>query len=152
MKTKLIATLLALSLSSIAQAQITVQDPWVRATVAQQKTTGAFMKIKSAKDVRLIEFRSPAAAVVELHQMEMSNNVMKMRAVDTLDLAAGKTLELKPGGYHVMLMELKAQIKDGDIIPLTLVTEGKDKKRETIEIKAVARPMNQAAAPAMSHH
>ncbi|MDO8178033.1 MAG: copper chaperone PCu(A)C [Undibacterium sp.] len=152
MKKNLLATLLALCLSSMAQAQVTVKDAWVRATVAQQKATGAFMQIHSAKDTRLIEVRSSAAAVVELHKMELVDNVMKMRAIDALDLTAGKTVELKPGGYHVMLMELKAQVKEGDIIPLSLVIEGKDKKRETIELKAVARSMNQAAAPAMQHH
>lgn len=154
MKTNLLATLLALGLglTSMAQAQVTVKDAWVRATVAQQTATGAFMQIHSAKDARLLELRSPVAALVELHKMEMTDNVMKMRAIDTLDLPAGKTLELKPGGYHVMLMELKAQVKEGDIIPLTLVVEDKDKKRQTIELKAVARSMHQTAAPAMQHH
>lgn len=154
MKTNLLATLLALGLglTSMAQAQVTVKDAWVRATVAQQTATGAFMQIHSAKDARLLELRSPVAALVELHKMEMTDNVMKMRAIDTLDLPAGKTLELKPGGYHVMLMELKAQVKEGDIIPLTLVVEDKDKKRQTIELKAVARSMHQPAAPAMQHH
>lgn len=154
MKTNLLATLLALGLglTSMAQAQVTVKDAWVRATVAQQTATGAFMQIHSAKDARLLELRSPVAALVELHKMEMTDNVMKMRAIDTLDLPAGKTLELKPGGYHVMLMELKAQVKEGDIIPLTLVVEDKDKKRQTIELKAVARSMHQPTAPAMQHH
>ena len=130
-----------------AQAQVTVSDAWVRATVAQQKATGAFMQIKSVKDARLLEVRSPVAGVVEIHKMEMADNVMKMRAIDTLDLPAGKVVELKPGSYHIMLLDLKAQVKDGDVVPVTLVVEGKDKKRETIEIKATAKPLNQT-----SHH
>lgn len=135
------ATVFAIS----AQAQVTISDAWVRATVAQQKATGAFMQIKSVKDARLLEVRSPVAGVVEIHKMEMADNVMKMRAIDTLDLPAGKVVELKPGSYHIMLLDLKAQVKDGDVVPVTLVVEGKDKKRETIEIKATAKPLNQAA-------
>ncbi|MFZ6742052.1 copper chaperone PCu(A)C [Undibacterium sp. JH2W] len=142
---KLMMALAATVLSMSAQAQVTVSDAWVRATVAQQKATGAFMQIKSAKDVRLLEVRSPVAGVAEIHKMEMVDNVMKMRAVDGMDLPAGKVMELKPGAYHVMLMDLKGQVKDGDAVPITLVVEGKDKKRETIEIKATAKPLNQAA-------
>lgn len=67
---------------------------------------------------------------------------MKMRTSEHLDLASGKLVELKPGGYHLMLMDLKKQIKAGDIIPLTLIVEGKDKKRESIEIKLKARTLS----------
>ncbi|MCH8619788.1 copper chaperone PCu(A)C [Undibacterium sp. TS12] len=142
--TKMMMGLALSGFALLAQAQVTVSEPWVRATVAQQKATGAFMQIKSAKDVRLVEVRSPVAGVAEIHKMEMINNVMKMRQVDGLDLLAGKLLELKPGAFHIMLMDLKAQVKEGDVVPVTLVVEGKDKKRETIEIKATARPLNQA--------
>jgi len=79
--------------------------------------------------------------VVELHEMKMVDNVMKMRAIPALALPAGKVVELKPGGYHVMLVGLKQQIKDGDRVPLTLVIEDKDHKRETIEVDAVAKPL-----------
>jgi len=65
--------------------------------------------------------------------------VMKMRAVKGLDVPAGQTVELKPGSYHIMLMDLSAQIKAGDTVPLTLVFEGADKKRETVNVKATAR-------------
>ena len=88
-----------------AFAQVTVKDPWVRATVSQQKATGAFMQITSAQDARLVEARSPVAGVVEVHEMTMEKDVMKMRAVKGLDLPGGKSVELKPGGYHVMLMD-----------------------------------------------
>ena len=122
-------------------AQVTVKDPWVRATVSAQKATGAFMQITSAQDARLVEARSPVAGVVEVHEMVMEKDVMKMRAVKGLDLPAGKTVELKPGGYHVMLMDLKEQMKEGATVPVTLVVEGKDKKRSTIEIKAPVKPL-----------
>ena len=122
-------------------AQVTVKDPWVRATVSAQKATGAFMQITSAQDARLVEARSPVAGVVEVHEMVMEKDVMKMRAVKGLDLPAGKTVELKPGGYHVMLMDLKEQMKEGATVPVTLVIEGKDKKRSTVEIKAPVKPL-----------
>ena len=110
----LLGTLLA---ALPAFAQVSVKEPWVRATVAQQKATGAFMQITSAQDARLVEAKSPVAGVVEVHEMVMEKDVMKMRAVPGLDLPAGKSIELKPGGYHVMLMDLKQQMKVGDSVP-----------------------------------
>ena len=127
------------ALFSQAQAQVTVKDAWVRATVAQQKATGAFMQLQSAQDAKLISAQSPVAGLVEVHEMSMDGGVMKMRAVPSLALPAGKAVDLKPGGYHVMLMDLKGQVKDGDTVPVTLVVEGKDGKRQNIEIKASAR-------------
>jgi len=121
-----------------AVAQVTVTDPWVRATVQGQTATGAFMKLQSAKDARLVEARSPVAGVVEIHEMAMDNNVMRMRAVQSLELAAGRVVEMKPGGYHVMLMDLKQQVKEGETVPVTLVFETAG-KRELIEVKAAAR-------------
>jgi len=143
---------LTLTLGATAHAQVTVKDPWVRATVPQQKSTGAFMQLTSAQPARLVSAQSPVAGVVEIHEMAMADNVMKMRAIPGLELPAGKAVELKPGSYHVMLMDLKAPVKEGEIVPLTLVVEGKDGKKETLEIKAMARPLNSAApAAAMKH-
>jgi copper(I)-binding protein len=84
--------------------------------------------------------------------MAMEKDVMKMRALPNgLDLPAGKTVELKSGGYHVMLMDLKQQMKEGDTVPLTLVIEGKDKKRSTVELKAPVKPLVNASKPAAEH-
>jgi len=124
-----------------AWAQTTVTDAWVRGTVAQQKATGAFMQLTSAQGGRLVSVQSPVAGVVEIHEMAMEGNVMKMRAVPGLDLPAGKAVELKPGAYHVMLMDLKQPLKDGETVPLTLVVEGKDGKRETLEVKAPVKAL-----------
>lgn len=148
MKQLILASLLALS-ATAALAQVEVKDPWVRATVQQQKTTGAFMQLTSQQDARLLEVRSPAAARVEIHQMSMANNVMRMRAVPGLDLPAGTAVDLKPGGYHIMLVNLNRQITAGDLVPLTLVFEDKDKQRQTIELQVPARPLNGAAADAI---
>ena len=152
MKHTLIATLFAAACSTPAFAQVTVKEPWVRATVAQQTATGAFMMLTSPADSKLVEAKSPVAGIVEIHEMKMENNVMKMRAINGLDLPAGKAVELKPGGYHVMLMDLKGQVKEGDSVPLTLVFEGKDKKRETVEIKAAARSLTSSAPKADMKH
>ncbi len=131
-----------------AHAQVTVGDPWVRATVAQQKATGMFAQVTSAQGGKLVAASSPVAAVVEIHEMAMENNVMKMRAVPGLELPAGKAVDLKPGGYHVMLMGLKQQVKEGEVVPVTLVVEGKDGKRESVEVKAPVRALAaQAAGP-----
>ncbi|MBL8386362.1 MAG: copper chaperone PCu(A)C [Burkholderiales bacterium] len=141
MNFRLVSAALCAALAIPAIAQVTIKDPWVRATVPQQKATGAFMQITTAQDTRLVEARSPVAGVVEIHEMKMENNVMKMRAVSGLDVPAGKGAELKPGGYHVMLMELKEQMKEGATVPVTLVFEGKDRKRETVDVKATVRPL-----------
>ena len=142
-------SVLSLSLlASLAHAQVTVSEAWVRATVAQQKATGAFMQLQSAQDAKLVSAQSPVAGVTEVHEMAMDNGVMKMRAIPSLALPAGKAVELKPGGYHVMLMDLKGQVKDGDMVPVILVVEGKDGKRQNVEVKAPARVM---AQPAMTH-
>ena len=149
----LIALATAATLSSAAMAQVTAKDPWVRATVTQQKATGMFVQLTSTSDARLIGAGSPAAGVVEIHEMVMDGSVMKMRAVNGLDLPAGKMVELKPGGYHIMLMDLKQPVKEGDIVEVTLMVEGKDKKREILNLKAPAKPLaSKPAAAAMEGH
>lgn len=141
---RLLSALALMWAAGAAHAQVTVGDPWVRATVAQQKATGMFAQVTSAQGGKLVAASSPVAAVVEIHEMAMENNVMKMRAVPGLELPAGKAVDLKPGGYHVMLMGLKQQVKEGDAVAVTLVIEGADGKRESVEVKAPARAMNSA--------
>jgi len=136
-----LSALLFAATSMQALAQVSVADPWVRATVPQQKATGAFMSITSAKGGRLVDAKSPVAGVVEIHEMKMENNVMKMRAVAGIELPPGKAVALAPSGYHVMLMDLKQPMKEGDAVPITLTIEDKDKKRETVEVKAVVRAL-----------
>ena len=151
MKVKIVASLCAALISSAVFAPVSVTARGVRAPVPQQKATGAFMQITSPVDAKLVEVRSPAAKVVEVHEMVMEKDVMKMRAIPGLDLPAGKAVELKPGGYHVMLINLNAQVKEGDMVPLTVVVEGKDGKRESVEINAPVRPLNSAAGGMQMH-
>ncbi len=96
---------------------------------------------------KLVSATSPVAGVVEIHEMVMDGNVMKMRAVTGLELPAGKAVELKPGGYHVMLMDLKQELKAGESVPLTLVIEGAGGKRETLEVKAPVRALAESSGP-----
>jgi hypothetical protein len=124
-----------------AIAQVEVKDAWIRATVSQQKATGAFMRLTAAQATRVVQVSSPVAGVAEIHEMSMADNVMRMRAVTALDLPAGQTVELKPGGYHVMLLDLKQTIKEGDVVPLTLTLEGSDGKRTNMEVKVPVRGM-----------
>jgi periplasmic copper chaperone A len=152
MKRYAIAALIAAIFATSAFAQVLVKDPWVRATVPQQKATGAFMQLSVSNDARLVEVRSTVANVVEIHEMAMEGNIMKMRAVAGIDLPAGKPVELKPGGLHVMLLELKQQLKEGDLVPITLVVEGKDKVRQTIEVAAPVRPLNAQQGIEMHKH
>ncbi len=140
-----LATAIALLAAMAAQAQVTVKDAWVRATVPQQKATGAFMQLQSATDAKLVSASSSVAPITEVHEMAMQDNVMRMRQVPAIDLPAGKTVELKPGGYHVMLMDLPQQVKEGQTVALTLVFEGKDGKRQSVEVKAPVRALNAAA-------
>ena len=136
-----IALAAALLAAGAAVAQTTIQDAWVRGMVAPQRATGAFMKITSPQGGKLVAVSSPVARVAEVHEMVMQGDVMAMRAIESLDLPAGKAVVLKPGGHHLMLMGLKQQLKAGDAVPLTLVIEGRDGRRETLEVTAVVQPL-----------
>ncbi|MEZ5661746.1 MAG: copper chaperone PCu(A)C [Burkholderiaceae bacterium] len=150
MKKQFIAFALLGALLSPASAQTSVTDAWVRGTVPAQKATGAFMRIVSQNGARLIQADSSVADVVEIHEMAMEGNVMKMRPVTGLDLPAGKAVALEPGGYHIMLMGLKRPLNEGELLPITLVIEGQDGARESMELNVPVRPLT-AAMPAMQH-
>jgi copper(I)-binding protein len=128
-----------------------VKDPWVRSTVARQKATSAYMEITAARAARLLEASSPVAGIVEIHEMRMEKDVMRMRAIASLDLPAGQPVPLQPGGHHIMLMDLKVQVKDGDKVPITLVFELRNGSRETAEITAIARSPQAASSHGGGH-
>ncbi|MBC7918626.1 MAG: copper chaperone PCu(A)C [Rhodoferax sp.] len=142
--TSLIGTaILAFALPCIAQAQtLGVKNAWARATVQGQKATGAFMTITAKDAGKLVSVSSPVAGVAEVHEMKMDGDVMKMRAVDGgLDLPAGQAVELKPGAYHVMLMDLKLPLMKDTTIPLTLVFKDGKGKESKIELKVPVSTM-----------
>lgn len=144
--------LIAVATAQAQSAAVSVQDPWVRGTVAQQKASGAFMTITSPVAGRLVSASSPVAGVTEIHEMTMDGQVMRMRAVDGLDLPAGRAVQLKPGGYHVMLMELRQPLKAGETVPITLVIERAGGAKESVRVDAPVRPLAASAAPMEHKH
>jgi len=128
-----------------------VHDAWVRATVPQQQATGAFMELNASIDSKLVRATSPVSDHVELHEMTMQDNVMKMREVPSIALPKGKTVDLKPGGYHIMLLDLKQQIHAGDKVPLTLTFEHANGKEEVITVQAPAHPLGEKPAASGEH-
>jgi copper(I)-binding protein len=140
-----------LALATTAQAQVTVKDPWVRGTVAQQSATGLFAQITAPQGGKLVAGSSPVAGVVEIHEMKMEGTTMKMRAIPGLDLPAGRPVELKPGGHYVMLMNLKRPLKAGENVPVSLVIETAGGQRETVELQAVVRTLSGTAATREGH-
>jgi copper(I)-binding protein len=142
MDKRLVVAGLALALAPLsALAQVSVKDAWVRGTVPGQKATGAFMQITSGSDTSLVAVASPVAKVVEIHTMSHEGGVMKMRAVPAIPVPAGKPVELSPGGYHVMLMDLGRPLKEGDKVPLTLTFADKAGKKSTQDVTATVRAL-----------
>lgn len=138
----------ALSLSGYAMAQTTVEDAWARATVPGQPATGAFMTLTADSDSTLLSVQSPAAKDTQIHQSTMKGDVMSMLPVDEVILPAGEPVVFDANGYHVMLMGLVKQVKEGDAVPLTLKIKNAQGEEETLEVNAVARALN---APDHAH-
>ncbi|HMM46779.1 MAG TPA: copper chaperone PCu(A)C [Thiobacillaceae bacterium] len=148
---KLVAAVLLASTASLPAwaANVSVSDAWARATMPGQKVSAAYMQILADADARLVSASSSAVPRVEVHEMTMDGDVMRMREVKAIELPKGKTVSLQPGGLHIMLMNLQKPIAAGEVIPLTLVIESGG-KQQTVEVKAEARaPM--AGGGAMQH-
>ena len=118
-----------------AEAPVTVQGAWARPIVAGQQSTGAYMTITAREPVTLLGGESPAAGIVEIHQMKMEGDVMRMRAAGELPLVPGKPLQLGPGGYHFMLMDLQDPFKAGTQIPFTLRFRDAKGKESTVQLR-----------------
>lgn len=128
-----------LAAAAAAHAQVEARAAWVRGTVQGQTTAGAYMRLLSGSGASLVGAESPAAGSVEIHEMRMEGNVMRMREVSKLKLPSGKVVELKPGGYHMMLVDLKRPLKKGDLVPIRLKVELGDKSVKTISVAAEVR-------------
>ena len=130
------AILLSLPATAALAADVEIRDAWVRGTVTGQQATGAFLEITSKSGAALVGAASPAAGVSEIHEMRMDGSVMKMRAVEGgLALPAGKAVELKPGGHHVMLMDLKAALPKGSTVPVTLLLKDAKGAESRVELQ-----------------
>ena len=135
---KLLSAVIVLAAVS-AQAQVEVSDAWVRATGQGQKATGVFMNLTAKKATRLVGVKADLTSSAEVHEMKMEKDVMKMQAVKALDLPAGQTVALKPGSYHVMLMDLKAPVAEDSHVVLTLLFEDAAGVKTQKEVHAVAK-------------
>lgn len=144
-----LAAALALA-AGLAQAQnVEVKNAWVRASVPGQKATGGFMTLTAPEDLTLVGVRSPAAGTADVHEMKMEGDVMRMRALPSLDLPAGKAVELKPGGHHLMLQDLKQPLAKGSTVAVTLLLKNAkgEARQQTLQLP-VASSAPGAAAPA----
>ena len=137
LQTCLLGALLCFTLPSFAKDSITASQAWVRPTVPGQEVTGAFLTLQSTRHARLIKVESAAAESAEIHSMSMHDGVMHMQELKELLLPAGKPVKLAPGGFHIMLINVKKQLREGDTVALTLTIRNDDKTIRTTHVKAV---------------
>lgn len=151
-----LGTVLILALSCVAFAQkpasahgvkvgeLSITHLWTRQTAPGQSNGGGFMTITNIGTGadRLVSGSSPAAAKVEIHTMSMDGGIMRMRPIkDGLDVPAGGKLELKPGGYHIMLIGLKAPLERGKLVPLTLKFEKAGTTTVNLKVESITYGM-----------
>ena len=131
-----------------AADNVSVQDPYVRLAPPNAAATGAFMVIRNTgdKDVKVVKADNPVSKATELHTHLNEGGVMKMRPVQAIEIKAKGEAVLKPGGLHVMMIDLKAPLKEGDSVPITLTfDDGSSKQVDAKVVKATA-------APALTEH
>ncbi|HQR04876.1 MAG: copper chaperone PCu(A)C [Proteobacteria bacterium] len=143
--------LLATAAIPAAAADLEVNKPWVRATVPGQQTGAAYMQLSSRAGVSIVGVSSTLAGAAEFHAMSLEGGVMKMRGLSRLDVPPGKALTLSPGGYHLMLMELRQPLRPGATVPIVLQVKGSDGKVETVGVSAEVRDFGNAP-PSDEHH
>lgn len=117
--------------------QVSIVDPYIRLAPPNAQATAAFMTLKNSgdADVKLLKADNPATRVTELHTHLREGGMMKMRPVAAIDIRAGGETELQPGGLHIMMIDLKAPMKEGDVIPITLTFD--DGSRKQIDVRVV---------------
>jgi periplasmic copper chaperone A len=120
-----------------------VTGAWARATLPGQKVAGVYMELRSDRAAKLVGVQSPAAGSAEVHEMRHQDGVMRMRNVEALELPAGQTVKLAPGGLHVMLFDIRQPLKPGDKVQLTLKVE-RGGKRAEVPVVAVVKPPSAA--------
>ena len=148
------ATALVWLLAGAAHAAdlVQVKEPWAKATVPGQKVGGVYMKIVARENLRLTGVKSAVAETAEVHQMKMENGMMRMRAVPILELPAGKTVKLEPGGYHIMLFDIRQSLVAGQKLKLELTVEDASKHQHRVAVEAVVRDRDAGPAGGHDHH
>lgn len=127
--------------ATVAAQPVQVEKAWTRATVPGQQGGGAFMTLTASEDLQLVGGSTPLAEVTEIHEMVMDGDVMRMRALDTLALPAGQAVELKPGGLHVMFMQLKQPLTEGMQVPLTLQLRNSQGQASELSVQVPVQPL-----------
>lgn len=127
--------------SGFAGAEVNVEDAWVRAAVPGQAATGAFMVLTADQDSQLLQARSAVAKGVQIHEMLMHGEVMRMQQVKAIDLPAKQPVSLDPHGYHIMLMGLNRTVSAGDTVPITLIVKDRSGQEQAIEVQAPVMPL-----------
>jgi copper(I)-binding protein len=153
---KLLASFALLAAAAVhaqpaAPTLLAVEGAWARATVQGQMGTGAFMRLTAREPLSLVGASSPVAGVAEVHEMKMEGDVMRMRPIDALELPAGKPVELKAGGHHLMLMELKTPLKPGTSVPVTLLLRDARGQTSSLQISVPVRAFGPAPAAGHKH-
>ena len=135
-----VATLAWVTMSAATAAEsVRTMHAWVRATVPGQRVAGAYLDITAGAPAALVAVESSVAGQAQLHTMSMDGGVMKMRPVGSIDLPANQTVSLKPGGYHVMLMDIKRQLKAGERVPLKFTLQDRHGIKSTLAVDAEVR-------------
>jgi copper(I)-binding protein len=153
MKRLLISFLLSLAGLALAQppAPVKVDQPWLRPSVQGQATTGAYMTLTASEPLTLLGASTPAAGSVELHQMRMQGDVMRMRAVENLALAPNRPVQLAPGGYHFMVMQPKMALRTGTQVPMTLRFRDAKGAERSVEVSVPVSITAPAGAAVTGH-
>jgi copper(I)-binding protein len=138
------------TLAAYAESAIEVTEAWARATVPGQRVAGVYLVIRSNSDARLVGVRSPAAKTAEIHSMSNAEGVMKMRRLTGLDLPAGRSVRLEPGGNHIMMLDIEKPLGVGERVPVTLIVEQKG-KRKSISVQADVRALSEGGS-GHKHH
>lgn len=120
-------------------AEVKAENVWLRATAPGQTVAGVFMDLTADRPVSVLRCESPASDHVELHTMSMQDGMMVMRRVSEIKLPRKETVQLKPGGLHVMLIGIKGQLKEGDQVPVTLHYRDAAGKMESLKVSAAVR-------------
>jgi len=146
-----VAVVLPLVAGAVAGHEFALKDlrvghPYARATPPGARAGGAFFTVENrgAQDDRLIAVASPVATAAELHTMAMDGTVMRMRALREIDIPAGAKVALKPGGFHVMLLDLKQPLAVGEEIPMTLTFERAGTINVTVNVESMVPPADAA--------
>ena len=129
-------------------AHVKVENAWARASVAGQQASGAFMRLTAQEPLKLVGVQTSAAGVAEVHEMKMDGDVMRMRAIEALDLPKDVAVDLKPGGYHLMLQQLKAPLVKDTQVPVTLIFKDAKGAESRLNLELPVR----MAAPGAAEH